>query len=76
MAEFLSISNFCLISSWLNFHVCIIYLISIYRKVTSSRPVYYSIFDHFGGATKDQLISKELFAILDSSKKTNETIRS
>ena len=24
---------------------------TVYRKVASSRPVYYSIFDHFGGTT-------------------------
>ena len=35
-----------------------------YRKVASSRPVYYSIFDQFWGATKGQLISKCLSAVV------------
>ena len=31
----------------------------MYRKVASSRPVYYSIFDHFGGATNQDVLLSE-----------------
>ena len=30
-----------------------------YRKVAISRPVYYSVFDHFGGATKVHSFCKQ-----------------
>ena len=40
-----------------------------YCKVTSSRPVFYSIFEHFWDATKGQIISKRLLVSSDSSKK-------
>ena len=29
---------------------------NLYRKVASSRPVYYSIFDHFWGATNQDVL--------------------
>ena len=45
-----------------------------YRKVASSRPVYYSIFDHFWCATKGQLISECLFDVLKFSKKPTENL--
>ena len=31
-----------------------------YRKVASSRPVYYSIFDHFWGATNQDVLLTEM----------------
>jgi hypothetical protein len=39
-----------------------------YRKVASSRPVYYSIFDHFGGATNwDVLLTETCYYCLYSN---------
>ena len=32
----------------------------VYRKVASSRPVYYSIFDHFWGATNQDVLLTEM----------------
>ena len=39
-------------------------LFVMYRKVASSRPVYYSIFEHFWGAAKGQLVSKCPFGVI------------
>ena len=35
------------------------FLLTKYRKVASSRPVYYSIFDHFWGATNQDVLLSE-----------------
>ena len=40
--------------------VRILFLICNYRKVASSRPVYYSIFDHFWGATNQDVLLTEM----------------
>ena len=44
----------------------------VYRKVASSRPVYYSIFGQFRGATNGQLISKAIYGLLTSPKKRTD----